>query len=43
MRRFLLTVLVLLVTLGFTSALWAEEAIWIDVRTAGEYSQGHVS
>jgi phage shock protein E len=43
MHRLLSAVLSLLLTLGFSISLRANEAIWIDVRTAGEYEQGHVS
>jgi len=29
--------------LAWASAAWAEDAHWIDVRTAAEYADGHVS
>ena len=43
MCRFLSKVSILLIILGFSLSLCANDAIWIDVRTAGEYEQGHVS
>ena len=35
--------LVYLITLVFSFALYAGEAVWIDVRTAEEFSQQHVA
>ena len=43
MFRFLSKGLALLIVLVFSSSLWATEALWIDVRSAEEYSAGHVS
>ena len=43
MFRFFSNVLTLLVVLVFSSAIWAGEAIWIDVRSAGEYNTEHVA
>ena len=42
MSRLLSNVLVSLISLVFSSSLWAGEALWIDVRSAGEYDAGHV-
>jgi phage shock protein E len=41
--RIFLNVLILLIVLAFSSPAWAGEAIWIDVRSAGEYNTEHVS
>jgi len=43
MSRFLSNVLILLFSLAFSAGLFAGEALWIDVRTADEYGQGHVT
>ena len=42
MFRFLSKTFFLLAVLLFSSALWASDPLWIDVRTADEYSAGHV-
>jgi phage shock protein E len=34
---------ILLFLLLFSTFAWSNEALWIDVRTADEYSQGHVA
>ena len=38
--RFALYILIFL--LIFSTSAWSNDALWIDVRTADEYSQGHV-
>lgn len=43
MHRFLSNALALLLVLAFSPALWASEALWIDVRSVDEYNAGHVS
>jgi len=43
MRLHLLKSLIILIILIFSSVLWAGEASWIDVRSAEEYANGHVS
>ena len=42
MFRFFSHVITLLLVLVFSSATWAGEAIWIDVRSAEEYNTEHV-
>ena len=42
MARVRFSSLIPLFLLIFTSSAWSSEALWIDVRTANEYSQGHV-
>ena len=37
-----LTSFILLFLLFFSTLAWSSEALWIDVRTADEYAQGHV-
>lgn len=34
--------LCLLTALVFSASLWANEAVWIDVRSADEFAAGHV-
>lgn len=43
MQRFFSKTLLFLIALGFSISSWAGEAVWIDVRTAGEYGKEHVS
>ena len=43
MFRFFSNVLTLLVVLVFSSAIWAGDAVWIDVRNAEEYNTEHVA
>jgi phage shock protein E len=43
MSRFFSNVFALLVVLVFSSATWAGEALWIDVRSAEEYNTEHVT
>ena len=43
MFRFFSNVLTLLIVLVFSSAIWAGDAVWIDVRSAEEYNAGHVA
>jgi phage shock protein E len=43
MFRLFSSVLTLLIVLSFSASLWAGEALWIDVRSAGEYNSEHVS
>jgi phage shock protein E len=43
MQLFSSKTLILLITLIISSASWAGEAAWIDVRSADEYAGGHVS
>jgi phage shock protein E len=43
MFRFFSKMLALLLVLGFSSAIWAGEAIWIDVRSVEEYNTEHVT
>jgi phage shock protein E len=43
MFRFFSNVLALLPVLVFSSAIWAGEALWVDVRSAGEYNTEHVA
>jgi phage shock protein E len=43
MFRFFSNMLALLPVLVFSSAIWAGEALWIDVRSAGEYNTEHVA
>jgi phage shock protein E len=35
--------LVLLLSLFLSCSLWAQDPLWIDVRSADEYAAGHVS
>jgi len=42
MSRSFLKWLCLLTAVVFSSSLWANEAIWIDVRSADEFAAGHV-
>jgi phage shock protein E len=35
--------LALLLSLSLSCSLWAQDPIWIDVRSADEYAAGHVS
>ena len=43
MFRLCSNVVTLLIILVFSSATWAGEAIWIDVRSAQEYNTEHVA
>ena len=43
MFRFFSNVLTLLIVLVFSSAIWAGEAVWIDVRSAEEFNTEHVA
>ena len=43
MFRFFSNVLTLLIVLVFSSAIWAGDAVWIDVRSAEEYNTEHVA
>ena len=43
MFRLFSNVLTLLIMLVFSSAIWAAEAVWIDVRSAEEYNTEHVA
>ena len=43
MFRLFSNVITLLIILVFSSATWAGEAIWIDVRSAEEYNTEHVA
>ena len=43
MFRYCSKPLLLLILLVFSSATWAGEAIWIDVRSAEEYNTEHVA
>lgn len=42
MARSFVNAAFLLILLVFSSALWASDPVWIDVRSADEYSAGHV-
>ena len=42
MVRARFTSFILLFLLFFSTLTWSNETLWIDVRTADEYSQGHV-
>ena len=42
MSRSFLVLLCLLTALVFSSSIWADEALWIDVRSAEEYATKHV-
>lgn len=35
--------LVLLLSLALSCSLWAQDPLWIDVRSADEYASGHIS
>jgi phage shock protein E len=43
MFRFFSNMLALLPVLVFSSAIWAGEALWIDVRSVEEYNTEHVA
>jgi phage shock protein E len=43
MLRFLSNTLILLIILLVSTATWAGEAVWIDVRSAEEYNSEHVA
>ena len=42
MVRARFTSFILLFLIFFSTLTWSNETLWIDVRTADEYSQGHV-
>ena len=42
MARITFKLLVLGFSLAFAAAAWAGDTFWIDVRTAGEFTAGHV-
>ena len=42
MSRSFLVLLCLLTAFVFSSSIWADEALWIDVRSAEEFAAGHV-
>ena len=42
MARLRFTSHILMFLLVFSTSIWSNDAIWIDVRTADEYKQGHV-
>ncbi len=42
MARVRLTSLILMFLLIFSTSAWSNDPLWIDVRTADEYSQSHV-
>ena len=43
MNRLIPMLLVTLVAVCSAGLVWAEDPVWIDVRTAEEYSSGHVA